>query len=122
MKLPQPGTDHIELLEDVVVTHGKNDRGLYTVLRAHATVNNSQYGHSYQLPKQAVLPKGTIFQVGSYRNSRNDMTSYISLLVVASPDLKLLPKSRGGTGLRVSLYPYVSAFNSWKTSDDLQIT
>lgn len=61
------------------------------------------------------FPAGTVFRVGNYRirNCPNPTYSYMTLHVVDSPDRKWLPKSRGGTGRKMTLTLAATEFVKW---------
>lgn len=104
-----PG-DLVQLTEDEELDTNDIRRGRWQILNAA--------GIPYTQPLPTILcpfPAGTVFKLLSYRltNNQNPLYNAINLLVVRSENKILLPKSRGGTGRRVSIGLPSNIFANW---------
>lgn len=107
-KLPEPTKTKLVLTDDILLTQAS--KGIFWQLRdalGHLNPWNISGG-----AWQVVIPKGTVFLVGSY-SVTTGWYSNMNLKVIQSPELRFLPKRRGGTGRPCHIRPQISELRKW---------
>lgn len=108
-----------ELLEDVLIAD-VSARGYYWLRIASGETPYPPTGRinpNAGTPTSYTIPEGTVMKLINFKANSQD--SFTSWWVLWSPDKKLMPKSRGGTGRRTHLWPSITDVNNqrWRVKE-----